>query len=167
MVAGIDFGALLADPNFQQGLGNAGQVIGNGGSFAEALNPSALIAQIQQQKATAELLKMLSGRMGSNPATTPGTKDVSNLGGEGAGLSTTSSPTMDDWNKLITPTPIGMPGPDSVITKKTADGTTTTVKTPSKENLSSFGTSVPAEAQPKTSGLEVGSTPPFFQALLG
>jgi hypothetical protein len=151
MVAGIDFGALLADPNFQQGLGNAGQVIGNGGSFAEALNPSALIAQIQQQKATGELLKMLSGR-GAAPATS----QVGQV-----------SPTMDDWNQMTTPTPKGMPGPDSVVTKRTADGTTTTIATPSKENLSSFGTSVPAEAQPKTSGLEVGSTPPFFQALLG
>ena len=162
MVAGIDFGALLADPNFQQGLGNAGQVIGNGGSFAEALNPSAQIAQIQQQKATAELLKMLSGR-----GTAPATSQVGQVSPTADPQVPRTSPTMNDWNKLITPTPLGMPGPDSVITKKTADGTTTTVKTPSKENLSSFGASVPAEAQPKQSGLEVGSTPPFFQALLG
>lgn len=162
MVAGIDFGALLADPNFQQGLGNAGQVIGNGGSFAEALNPSALITQIQQQKAMGELLKMLSGR-----GTAPATSQVGQVSPTMNSQTSGTSPTIDDWNKLITPTPIGMSGADSVITKKTADGTTITIKAPSNENLSSFGPSVPAEAQPKTSGLEVGSTPPFFQALLG
>lgn len=45
-----------------------------------------------------------------------------------------------------TPTPLGMPGPDAVTTKKTADGTTTTIQEPSAENLSTFGTSVPMEA---------------------
>lgn len=58
----------------------------------------------------------------------------------------------------MAPTPIGTAGPDSVVTKQTADGTTTTVQTPSERNLSTFGTSVPPEAQRLKS---IGTTAPI------
>lgn len=128
----MDFAALLADPNFQKYLGNAGQTIGNGGSVGQALNPSGFIEARQTQQAAAPILEqILSG---------------------------------------INPTPKGAEGPDSVVTKKTADGTTITVNSPSKENLSSFGTSVPLEAQAKAPTVSPASTEnssPFFKALLG
>ena len=64
-----------------------------------------------------------------------------------------------------TPTPKGMAGPDVVTTKRTADGTTTTVQEPSAANLSTFGTNVPAESIPAPT---VGGTnqSPFWKALL-
>lgn len=149
MVAGIDFGKLLADPNFQQGLGNAGAALSRGESFGEALNPAPLIAQIQQQKATTDLLKALSGGRQVGGQSQLGQTNQNDL---------STVPTMDDWNKLITPTPIGTPGPDKIDWSTTADGSTLKVKIPSKVN--SFGTSVPAETQPKQSSLEVGGQLP-------
>ena len=64
-----------------------------------------------------------------------------------------------------TPTTKGMAGPDVVTTKRTADGTTTTVQEPSAANLSTFGTNVPAESIPAPT---VGGTnqSPFWKALL-
>ena len=62
------------------------------------------------------------------------------------------------------PTPIGQPGPDSVTTKQTADGTTMTVQTPSMRNLNTYGTSVPAEATPAKGG--VSDQSPFNWAQL-
>jgi len=71
-------------------------------------------------------------------------------------------PQLQDLSGLQ-PTPVGQAGPDAVTTKRTADGTTTTVQTPSERNLSTFGSSVPAEAQ--ASG-GVSDQNPFLQALL-
>jgi hypothetical protein len=65
-----------------------------------------------------------------------------------------------------TPTPVGQPGPDSVTTKQTADGTTTTIQTPPQRNLQTYGTSVPPEAQTSQMG-GVSDQSPFFRNLLG
>lgn len=69
-------------------------------------------------------------------------------------------------NQQLTPTPIGQPGPDSVTTKQTADGTTTTIQTPSQRNLQTYGTSVPPEVQTSQMG-GVSDQSPFFKQLLG
>ena len=69
-------------------------------------------------------------------------------------------------NQQLSPTPIGQPGPDSVTTKQTADGTTTTIQTPSQRNLQTYGTSVPPEAQTSQMG-GVSDQSPFFRNLLG
>ena len=69
-------------------------------------------------------------------------------------------------NQQLSPTPIGQPGPDSVTTKQTADGTTTTIQTPSQRNLQTYGTSVPPEAQTSQVG-GVSDQSPFFKQLLG
>ena len=63
-----------------------------------------------------------------------------------------------------TPTPRGVAGPDVVTTKRTADGTTTTVQEPSATNLSSYGTNVPAENMSAKGGAVEQS--PFWKALL-
>ncbi|HUW44878.1 MAG TPA: hypothetical protein VMW50_03690 [Dehalococcoidia bacterium] len=65
---------------------------------------------------------------------------------------------------IPTPTPRGMAGPDAVTTKRTADGTTTTVQEPSAANLSSYGTNVPAENMSAKGGAVEQS--PFWKALL-
>lgn len=65
------------------------------------------------------------------------------------------------------PTPIGTAGPDSVTTKRTADGTTQTVITPSERNLSTFGTTAPPEATPAATGGPIGGMLPLWKALLG
>ena len=70
----------------------------------------------------------------------------------------------------IKPTPKGQPGPDSITTKETADGITTTIQTPSERNLSTYGTNVPVEAMPKkvmNNGGGVSDQSPFWKALLG
>lgn len=69
-------------------------------------------------------------------------------------------------NPQSVPTPVGQPGPDSVTTKQTADGTTTTVQTPSQKNLQTYGTAVPPEAQTLQEG-GVSDQSPFFKQLLG
>lgn len=66
-------------------------------------------------------------------------------------------------NPQMIPTPKGQPGPDSITTKQTADGTTTTVQTPSDRNLNTFGTSVPPESMKGG----VSDQSPFWKALLG
>lgn len=60
-------------------------------------------------------------------------------------------------------TPKGQPGPDAITTKQTADGTTTTIQTPSDQNLNTYGTSVP----PETMKGGVSDQSPFFRNLLG
>ena len=57
----------------------------------------------------------------------------------------------------LNPTPKGQAGPDSITTKQTADGTTTTIQTPSKANLNSYGTSTPPETQSAKSSGSGGS----------
>lgn len=54
------------------------------------------------------------------------------------------------------PTPKGQKGPDSVTTKQTADGTTTTIQSPSDKNISTYGTNVPLESQPAMVGGDTG-----------
>lgn len=142
---GFDFNSLLSDPNFLQMLGNAGSSLSQGDPVGVALNPAEGIGRIQDQKATQQLLQQLLGQQNK----------------------TTGVGTSQD------PTPIGQAGPDSVVTKKTADGTTVTTNTPSEQNLNTFGSNVPAESQtpgpvqgqPAAQG-GVGNSP-FFQALLG
>ena len=63
-------------------------------------------------------------------------------------------------------TPKGQPGPDSITTKQTADGTTTTIQTPSAQNLNTYGTSVPPETMTSNNG-GVSDQSPFFRNLLG
>lgn len=142
----FDFMKLLADPNFQQGLGQAGAALGMGESFGEALDPSDLIAQIQEQQANKELLDRILGQVGGPSATTPTTPVT---GG------------------TPTPTPLGQAGPDSVTKKVTADGTTTTISEPSEANLNSFGTTTPAESIKGDATNRVSGELPFFQTLLG
>jgi hypothetical protein len=145
---GFEFGGtgdgiakLLQDPNMLQALGNMGESISKGEPIGTALNPANLIRQIQTQKAGSELLKqILSG----------------NNSKLGSGSSKTSTPT---------PTPIGAPGPDTVTTKKTADGTTTIIQEPTAENLSTYGTSVPLEATPAMATGGGSGSSPFWQAL--
>lgn len=162
-MAGI--GDILANPNFQQYLGNAGAQIGGQGSLAAGINPAELIRQGQSQQATEAMLKMIFGQQGGNP-------QASNAG-QALGVPTTnvqpfqapgnSANDLMSMLKGISPTPKGMPGPDSVNHTVTADGTKTTIAVPSAQNLNTYGTSVPAESQPK----QVGSNPsPFYQALL-
>jgi len=66
-------------------------------------------------------------------------------------------------------TPKGQPGPDSITTKETADGVTTTIQTPSERNLNTYGNSVPPESMTKKvmSGGGVSDQSPFWKALLG
>ena len=65
--------------------------------------------------------------------------------------------------QVVKPTPKGQPGPDSITTKQTADGTTTTVQTPSERNLSTYGTNV----SPESMKGGVSDQSPFWKALLG
>jgi hypothetical protein len=65
----------------------------------------------------------------------------------------------------LKPTPKGQEGPDEITTKTSADGTVTTIKAPSLENLNSSGNSVPLENQPAFKGGQ--ETSPFVKALLG
>ena len=69
----------------------------------------------------------------------------------------------------VKPTPKGQPGPDSITTKETADGTTITINTPSERNLSTYGTSVPPESMKGKvmTGGGVSDQSPFWKALLG
>jgi hypothetical protein len=76
-------------------------------------------------------------------------------------------------------TPKGQAGPDAVTHKITADGTTTTIQSPSEANLNTYGTSVPPESKvgTGTSAAPTASTDnsqalnqsnsPFWRALLG
>jgi hypothetical protein len=155
----FDFGAMFSDPNFLQGLGNAGEVIGSGGSIAEALNPADLIRAIQTQKAGQDVLGQIFGTGKTTPVTQAG-------GGVGTG----SGPgTATGASLPIEPTPRGQAGPDAVTTKRTADGETTTIQTPSAQNLSTFGTNVPVESitQPQPSGGGTLGPSPFFKSLFG
>ena len=65
--------------------------------------------------------------------------------------------------QVVKPTPKGQPGPDKITRTETADGTTTTVQTPSERNLNTFGTSVPPESMKGG----VSEQSPFWKALLG
>lgn len=80
--SGFDLNALLTDPNFLQGMGNAGETLSKGGTFGEAFNPANLIRQIQAQKAGAGavdknqrlmtmLSEALSGKTPTNSTTNP------------------------------------------------------------------------------------------------
>ena len=69
--------------------------------------------------------------------------------------------------QVVKPTPKGQPGPDSITTKQTADGTTTTVQTPSERNLSTYGTNVPLESMKTSTMGGVSDQSPFWKALLG
>jgi len=111
------------------------------------------------------LVQQLAGGMGGTqtpgaapPPAPPPSMVSSGMGGNGV-------------NMTPTPTPIGAAGPDSIGTMQTADGTTTTIKTPSQRNLDTFGTSVPLESQrapgTRTTGAPVGGMLPLWKALLG
>ena len=70
--------------------------------------------------------------------------------------------------QIVKPTPKGQPGPDAITTKQTADGTVTTIQTPSEKNLSTYGTNVPLESmsnKPSNMG-GVSDQSPFWKALL-
>lgn len=69
--------------------------------------------------------------------------------------------------QVVKPTPKGQPGPDSITTKHTADGTTTTVQTPSDENLRTWGPNVPPESMKTPTMGGVSDQSPFWKALLG
>ncbi len=145
----MDLQALLSDPNFQSQLGRSGQIIGNGGSVAEALNPAQSIDNTQTQTATANLIQQLLGG-----------KQQPQQGTQTSGAPTTN---VQPWQPPK-PTAIGQAGPDSVATKTTADGTTHTVSEPSPQNLASFGKTTPPESQ--SLAQNGGSSVPFLQALL-
>lgn len=66
-------------------------------------------------------------------------------------------------NPQMVPTPKGQPGPDSITTKQTADGTTTTIQMPSAKNLSNYDPNV----LPETMKGGVSDQSPFFRNLLG
>lgn len=155
MPEGMSFSQLLTDPNFLQMMGQVGQKFSSGASVGEALNPADMIRQIQNQKAVASQL--------GNVNTAGGPE-----GGAGSGI---------DWMKLLTPTPIGQAGPDSVNMTRTADGTTMKIVSPSEKNLSTFGKNVSPESVQATpvapptqapSSTQTGGVPgvsPFFRAL--
>lgn len=84
----------------------------------------------------------------------------------GATSQTLRMRTLMGKNPLV-PTPKGQPGPDAITTKQTADGTTTTIQTPSQRNLDTYGTSVPSESMPGKSDGGVSDQSPFWRALLG
>jgi len=152
---GSSINQLLKDPNFLQGLGRAGESLSSGDPFGVAFNPSSLINQIQVQKANQELLSKILGGVNSNTngATAP---------------TAPTAPTVS-----LIPTPKDKPGPNSVTTKTTTDGTTHTITSPSPSSLNSFGTSTPIEAQPAQPASAPAPAPtstsgdnsPFFQAL--
>lgn len=152
----FNLGEMLANPNFQQALGNAGAAIAGPGSFAAAINPAEAIRQAQVQKAGEDMLaKILGGATSPETVLDQPAADTSGI------------PPLTFSGQMPQPTPIGQAGPDSVTTKQTADGTVTTIAAPSTRNLDTFGTTVPLEAQPKQATPAAGaqSTVPFFQAL--
>lgn len=163
----IDFMGLLSNPEFLQGMGQAGAALSRGESFGEALNPADLIAQIQKRKATEQLLNRILGGAKTEGEINSG---VQTSGGLPTDVDTGMSTGLPE-ESLLNPTPKGMKGPDAVTIKKTADGTKMTIDTPSERNLSTFGTSVPAESVPASTSSPTTGKPgeqlPFWQALLG
>ena len=168
MVAGIDFTKLLQDPNMLMAIGDMGQSIGAGEPMSEALNPSGLINRIQNQKAVGDMMRQILAQGGGQltaPPNTSGTTPPSDSASTNSGVDM-----MSEWQKLITPTPIGTPGPDKVDWSQTADGTTMKVTSPSAKNLATFGKNVPPEAMTATPPPPSGGSPganPFFKTLLG
>ena len=169
MVAGIDFTKLLQDPNMLMAIGDMGQSIGAGEPMSEALNPSGLINRIQNQKAIGDMMRQILAQGGGQPTAPPNTSGTTTPPSDSA--STNSGvDMMAEWQKLITPTPIGTPGPDKVDWSQTADGTTMKVTSPSANNLATFGKNVPPEAMTATPPTQSGGSPganPFFKTLLG
>ncbi len=158
-LSGVGSGAkeLFNDPNFLQYLGTAGSKFAQGQPAGQALDPSGMIGQKTEQQAIGELLQGLL-----NP--TKGT-DLGSVGDVQQMLPTEESQRIGTMKGgLQTPTPLGSPGPDSVTTKQTDAGTTTTVVEPSEKNLSTYGTTTPPEAM--MGGRDSGSASPFFKALL-
>lgn len=159
----FDFNKLLADPNFQQQMGRSGQIISNGGSVGEALNPAEAIRNAQAQAATMAMLKQmfpqLNAPVANAPAPSGAPAPMQNA--QPYQLPQQADPLAP--MKGLEPTPIGQEGPDSITKNTTADGVTYTVKAPSKQNLNTFGSRTPPEAVANNSA---GSSP-FFQALLG
>ncbi len=156
----------LSDPNIIQGMGNAGQVLQQGGTFGEAFNPADMIRNMQQQKATKLLLDNMLGDGDLQSGGATGIEKI--LSGLISPVADTKTPTTNLTDNFgvagnILPTPKGSPGPDAVTTTRTADGTVTTIKEPSARNLSTYGTSVPPESVRGGSR----STVPFWQTLLG
>lgn len=158
---------LLQNPNFLQLLGNAGQTIGSGGSVGEALNPADIIRNVQSQQAIQQLLSQMFPQTNTQKALAPpytgtGSATAAPYQQPQAGGLQNIANLMQGLPPV---TPVGTPGLDSRTVTETADGKVTTTKEPSQQNLSTFGTTVPAEAQPLQAQKE--KKLPFPQALLG
>lgn len=158
----FDIGALLSDPNIQQGMGRAGAALSRGESFGEAFDPSELIGQIQQQKATSELLKQILGQGSGETDGVAESADIST--GQSLGL-----PSEDLLNTSLTSASQAGPikriselGKPDVIHMSTPE---TIAAARKNDPTDAFGTNVPPESITATpSG---GTQRPFFQALLG
>lgn len=139
-------GKMLSDPNILQGMGNAGAALSSGATVGEALNPADLIRNMQQQKATQQLLQQLLAGAGK--------------GGAGGGVVSPSAWGNPDapTSKLLTPE--SEAGPNSITYKN--DGTFNMVgNSVAKPKTDPYGSSKPMESI--TSG---GQNSPFWQTLL-
>ena len=165
----FDYMALLSDPNFLQQMGRTGSMISSGASAGEALNPADMIRQTQSQQATQQLLNQILGGQDPNKVASPLNSPGLQTQGIPTGQVQSYQPQQADplsALKGIVPTPKGQAGADQVTTVTNADGTTHTVKVPSENNLNTYVTNVPLEAQSKGGGLGSNFSP-FFQTLLG
>ena len=154
--------ALLQDPNILQGMGNAGAALSSGATVGEALNPADLIRNMQQQKATQQLLQQLLAGAGKG-----------GTGGVGGGVVSPEKWSNPDF-KLTSPTSLesnfgsggltspGTKGATSRTMTENADGTfNMTTKGDLRDQPSPYGSSKPMESI--TSG---GQNSPFWQTLL-
>lgn len=147
--------------------GYRGLGIGNPGSYGGVNNLASA-----RGNATADFLKKLLSDPNFLQYMGQAGQELSTTGNVGAALNPASmieaaqnqQATGELLQRILSgefkPTPKGQAGPDSVNVQQTADGTKLTISEPSKENLNTYGTTVPLENQ-------VGDNrAPFLKALL-
>lgn len=142
-------GQFQLDPNFLRALAQVGTNLGQGKGAGESLGTAATT---------------LIGNRAAQENVSPMLQNMQDLQQQQK-LATTPQLSVSPQLKV---TPKGQPGPDSITTKQTADGLTTTIQEPSTANLTTYGTSVPPESISNQQMMPQGggATSPFWQALL-
>lgn len=157
---------LFRSRNFLQMLGNAGETISKGGTIGEALNPASTIQDIIQQQALGEMLKQIFPQTNTQANLTPKTGGVPYADAKPYEMpETPGMQNVLDAFKGVTP--VGKDGIDGITHNVSPTGSTTTIKNSPNSQGSTFGTSVPAEAQVAGGGVQKERRNPFLSALLG
>lgn len=142
-------GQFQLDPNFLKVLASVGTGFGQGKGAGEVLGGAAtnLIGNRAVQENVSPILQNMQDLQQQQK------------------LAATPQLSVSPQMKV---TPRGQPGPDSITTKQTADGLTTTIQEPSTANLTTYGTSVPPESVSNQQMMPQGggAASPFWQALL-